>query len=140
MKKADPGLTYLDDTPVEIPVRMRKAALEGDRFKELVQRFSEYQAQQGEESLEESDDFDVPDEEPDFVSRYEMTEMHEDGGMDDASFRAKRGKFFPGDKRTESVHKKDLVDKDKNKDDNKRTVNGDRNDKGDDNGDKDGEE
>lgn len=131
MKKVDPGLTYLDDTPVEIPVRLRRAVMEGDRFKELVQRFSEYQAQQGQESLEEADDFDVADEEPDFVSRYEMTEMHEDGGMDDASFRAKRGKFFPDHKRTESVHKKDLIDKDKKKDDNNDTVNGDR-DKGED--------
>lgn len=135
----DPGLTYLDDTPVEIPVRLRKAVMEGDRFKELVQRFSEYQAQQGEESIEEADDFDIPDEEGDFVSRYEMSEMQEDGRMDDASFRAKRGKFFGADKRTESVHKKDLIDKNKNKDQNKHTVNGDR-DKGDDDGNEDGKE
>lgn len=135
MKKKDDGFIYPDPTKVEVPLKLRRAVQEGDRFKQLVQRFSEYQARQGNESLEEADDFDVDDGDGDldFISQQELTDMQEEGQMDDASFRAKRGKFFPGHKRTESVHKKDSLDKDKDEEDTPNTVNKDR-----DKGDKDG--
>lgn len=94
MKKQDPGLTYPDATPVEVPVKLRRVTLEGDRFKQLVQRFSLMQAERGNESLEEADDFHVgEDDDIDFVSRHELTEMQEEGDMSDATFQRKRERF-----------------------------------------------
>lgn len=91
----DPGLVYPDATPLEIPLRLRKAAMEGDRFKQLVQRFSEMQARAGNESLEEADDFDVDDDgDLEFFSPHELTEMQEEGTFDASDVRTKRERVY----------------------------------------------
>lgn len=67
----------VDATPVEVGVQPRVTF--EDQVKryvreELARRVSE----EGAETFEEADDFDVPEEEPDFVSQYEMTDMEEE--------------------------------------------------------------
>lgn len=80
-KKRDPGLSYPDPTKVEVPLKLRRAAAEGDRLAELMARLSDLQRMQGNETLEEADDFDVPEDEPEFVSRYELHQMQEEAEL-----------------------------------------------------------
>lgn len=66
----------MDDTPIEIPVAIGPETWE-DRFRRAI-RAEIYQAQQqGFETFEDADDFDVPDDD-EFVSPYQLTEMQEE--------------------------------------------------------------
>lgn len=70
------GIEFLNPTPVAIPIGMERPP----SLKEQIQRvlrteLSMQAAAQGEETFEEADDFDVPEDDPDPVSPYEMNEM-----------------------------------------------------------------
>lgn len=64
------GVEYPDPTPVELPTRLRAPGSQVDRIRELVRRELSQQARdQGFESFEEADDFELDDEE--WASPYE---------------------------------------------------------------------
>lgn len=74
-----PPKEELDPTPVEVPIGMTKRApsLHDDMKRFIREEMSRAAAEAGFESLEESDDFEL-DEDPDPVSRYELSEMQEE--------------------------------------------------------------
>jgi len=68
------GKELLDQTPVAIPVGFKKPESLQDQIRRLI-RMEQYQAlvNSGEaESLEESDDFDIDEDMPDFSSPWEL--------------------------------------------------------------------
>ena len=69
----------VDPTPVEVPAEMVRPPT----LKEELQRYVRYYVSRdaesrGLESFEEFNDFEVDDEDPDWSSEYEMSEMQED--------------------------------------------------------------
>lgn len=55
----DDGAEILDDTPVAIPMRIKKMMNDTDRIQAAVQAISRAMEEAGEETFEEADDFDV---------------------------------------------------------------------------------
>lgn len=72
----DKGFEYLDDTPVEVPVRLRRKDSWAEMVQHVAHELSRRQAEQGEETLEDMLDFDEdPD---DDISQSEMRYMKEE--------------------------------------------------------------
>lgn len=66
------GEEILDQTPVSIPIRLNRPPTLNERIKRMMQlELSEYARQQGKESFEDADDFDIPDDEVQINSPYE---------------------------------------------------------------------
>lgn len=82
-REGDPDwLEHLDSRPVEMPTRLRVPGNQVARIRELIRReMSERAEMAGAESFEESDDFELEDEE--WVSPYE--EVFEPGVVDSGS-------------------------------------------------------
>lgn len=77
-----PGAEYLDPTPLEVPLGLTLPRPLNEMVKDMVKHeMSEAADRSGYETLQEADDFDVPDyddgEEPDFLSRHEILEAQE---------------------------------------------------------------
>lgn len=67
------GHEKLDNTPVELPLGFQHPETLEDRIKRLVRTSVSAQAQtDGEETFEEADDFDIPDDDSDPVTPYEL--------------------------------------------------------------------
>lgn len=63
----------LDDTPVEIPTRLRLPQSRTDQIRQYIrEEMSRAAADQGHESFEDADDFDLDDEEDMPLSPYEI--------------------------------------------------------------------
>lgn len=82
----DRGQEIPDKTPVAIPVRLRGGR--GDTLRDQVRRLLREELSmaahnQGFETFQEADDFFVPDgdDDLDFVSNYEMSEMQEEAAF-----------------------------------------------------------
>lgn len=79
-EKRDPGMEYLDTTPVEVPLRFRNNPGEVDRIRRLVRDvMSEVAAEGGAETFEEANDFEVEDDDGLPYSPHEVAD-------DDAEF------------------------------------------------------
>ena len=71
-----------DPTPIEIPVELRDMSLV-DEIKEYVRgEMMLRQEDEGMETFEEANDFDMEEEEPELVSSYEFDEMDSDNSLD----------------------------------------------------------
>ncbi len=67
---------YLDPTPIEIPVAFQQAEPLRDSIKRMVREEFSVAAKSSEmETFEEADDFNMSDDEEDFLSPYEIVEM-----------------------------------------------------------------
>lgn len=81
------GREIPDRTPIEVPLRFKKNISEAQRTKELIRTvLSDYAASQGQETFEESCDFDVPDDPGDLdfgVSPSEMRTMADEQLIED---------------------------------------------------------
>jgi len=72
-----------DLTPVEWPLNLTRPLSLQDEIKRFVRsEMSMRAAEHGFESFEESDDFDVDDEDGNLASPYELTEMQEEAGFE----------------------------------------------------------
>lgn len=72
------GFEVPDDMPVVVP-GMRAPETLAETIKRMVRvEMGKVAASQGLETFEEADDFDVPDEDGEFVSPYELVEMEEE--------------------------------------------------------------
>lgn len=68
----DKGEEVLDTTPVNIPVRFKIPIPLNERIKQMVRQEASQLAQQnGQETFEEADDFDIPDDNPDPTTPWE---------------------------------------------------------------------
>lgn len=79
------GREVADQTPIAIPAGWDRPESLQDQIKRLIRvQLSRQALEMGQESFEESDDFDIPDESGDFVSPYEVREMEPEalGGPD----------------------------------------------------------
>lgn len=101
MKYNDRGEELPDDTPVETPLKFRRPPTLQEQIKAMVRgEMSRAAAEEGKETFEEADDFDVEDEDDLPPSNYEFTDMSIEKIMDkgDASVLDKRkGKEDDGD-------------------------------------------
>lgn len=78
MKYNERGEELPDDTPIDLPLKFKRPPSLQEQIKSMVQReLSQVAAEQGFESFEESDDFDV-DDENEIRSVHELTPMQED--------------------------------------------------------------
>lgn len=78
------GEEILDQTPVAIPVRLSRPATMAEQVRNLVrQQLSQYAADQGHETFEDADDFDVGDD-YDPSSPYELEFDQEDAPLPSA--------------------------------------------------------
>lgn len=67
------GYEIPDNTPVEIPSRLRLPVSRTEQIRNMIrQEFSRQAVQQGQETFDEADDFDLPDGE-EWLSPYEET-------------------------------------------------------------------
>lgn len=74
------GREIPDPTPVSVPANWQRPLSLHEEIKRFVRvEMSRQAADQGEETFEEADDFDVDDDEVDPASPYEFREMPEDG-------------------------------------------------------------
>lgn len=74
----------VDPVPVEAPLGYGAAEpLESIIRRYIRSEYSLHAQQQGEESFDEANDFDIDDEEPEWQSPYEMQEMQEENFLDD---------------------------------------------------------
>jgi hypothetical protein len=72
MTQRDPVFQTIDDTPVEIPTRLRLPQNRTDQMRAFIRHEMSLAAQQqGQESFEEADDVEPDDEEDMPLSRYE---------------------------------------------------------------------
>lgn len=74
----DRRFEYLDQTPVEVPVRLRGGISQMDSIKQMIREAMSAEAEAREhESFEEADDFDIDlaEDEGDPISRYEFDEL-----------------------------------------------------------------
>lgn len=109
MKYNERGEELPDDTPIEMPLKFKRPPTLQEQIKAMVRReVSISAAEQGFETFEESDDFDVEDGDELPPSNYEFKDMPADGA-------------FRSAKQDASV-----LDKKENKEDSKGTVNNDR--------------
>lgn len=73
------GWEIPDPTPMAWPAGVRRPETLTEQIRRLVRlEVSQAAAAQGMETFEESDDFDVDDDDGEFVSPYELTEMQEE--------------------------------------------------------------
>lgn len=73
------GWEVPDPTPVAWPAGVRRPETLTEQIRRLVRlEVSQVAAAQGMETFEEADDFDVDDDDGEFVSPYELTEMQEE--------------------------------------------------------------
>ena len=73
------GQEHPDPTPLEVPIgHQQPESLEASMQRFIKQEVAAHYGAQGAGSFEEEDDFDVPDEPDDPLSRYEQTEMQEE--------------------------------------------------------------
>lgn len=80
------GREVPDQTPVEVPLDFRRPLSLQEEIRRFVRgELSMRAVDESLESFEEADDFEVDDDEGDFVSPYEMTEMAEEPAFRDAS-------------------------------------------------------
>lgn len=78
MAQNERGWEIPDPTPVEVPLHWKRPPTLQDTIRQFIRTEMSQQAQdQGAESFEEADDFEM-DEEPDPLSAYEMREMQEE--------------------------------------------------------------
>lgn len=76
------GQEILDQTPVALPAGLKRPPSLQERIRQFVRTELSRQAEeQGQESFEEADDFDIPDEEEGPLSRYELSPMQEEAGF-----------------------------------------------------------
>lgn len=76
------GREILDPTPVAMPVGFKRPPSLDERIRAFVRtELSRQAAEEGNETFEEADDFDVPDEEESPLSRYELTPMQEEAAF-----------------------------------------------------------
>lgn len=67
------GHELLDNTPVELPLGFEHPESLEDRIRRLVRTsVSSHAAEQGAETFEEADDFDIPDDDSDPITPFEM--------------------------------------------------------------------
>lgn len=79
------GREIPDPRPMAIPAGWDRPETLQDQIKRLIRvQLSQQAADTGQETFEEADDFDVPDDEPDLLSGYEVREMASEplGGVD----------------------------------------------------------
>lgn len=79
----DKGFEYLDDTPVEVPVKLRRRDSFTEMVQHVAQELSRRAAEQGGETLEESLDFG-PDEDQDLPTPAELRYLAEEELLQDA--------------------------------------------------------
>lgn len=91
------GREIPDQTPVEMPIGYRRPLTMEERMQKYIrEEMSRRAADDGMESFEEADDFDVEDEdEYDPISGYEMSELQEEAGFKDADPPRDPGKPSP---------------------------------------------
>lgn len=78
------GQEVPDPTPIEVPLNFRRPPSLTERIKSIIaHQLSQQAAETGAETFEEANDFDV-DEDPDFHSPYEVLELQEEPGFQDA--------------------------------------------------------
>ena len=71
MAKYENGIHVPDSTPVEVPINMSLPETQDEKIARAVaQELSRRQETDGHETLEESLDFDIEDEYPDPISKY----------------------------------------------------------------------
>lgn len=81
------GREIPDPRPVEVGIRMGRSESLTDQIKRLVrEQLSQVAAREGLETLEEADDFDVEDEDGEFLTAYEVVELPLVQGDGDATF------------------------------------------------------
>lgn len=69
----DPGREYPDPTPVARPVNWQAPPTIQDQIRRFVrEEYSRYAADQGQETFDDADDFDVGDDPPDRTSDHEL--------------------------------------------------------------------
>lgn len=91
------GQQIPDPTPLEVPLNLRRPLSIQDEIRRFVRiELSRKAEELGTESFEESDDFDIDDDEGDFASPYELTEMQEEAGFHDASDLRRKNEPVPG--------------------------------------------
>lgn len=77
----DRGEEIPDPTPVEVPLNLRRPLSLQDEMRRFIRtELSQQASAKGDESFEEADDFEVDDEE-EFITQYELTEMQEESRM-----------------------------------------------------------
>lgn len=70
------GRQIPDSTPVDVPLQFKRPLTIEERIQNGIRTYmSSMAVQEGKESFEEANDFDVDDDEGDFLSQYEMTDM-----------------------------------------------------------------
>lgn len=69
-----------DNTPVELPIGYRVPETLESMIARLItnSQFNQARHAAGEETFEEADDFDTDEDEPDFTSSHQMTDMQEE--------------------------------------------------------------
>lgn len=73
------GAEILDTTPIEVPLHYRRPESLEEKLKRVVHNeLSQAAAAREMETFEESDDFDVEDDQDTLPSKYEMTDMQEE--------------------------------------------------------------
>lgn len=77
------GKEYLDDTPVTVPAGFRKPPSIHDMIKSYIrsERFAEKMKEQGLETEEEANDFEVEEDEDVLITRHEFAAMAGDEAM-----------------------------------------------------------
>lgn len=79
MKFDDQGREIPDPTPIEVPLDFNRPLTLQEEIRRFLQIEASYVAQNaGFETFEEADDFDVDEEEVEFVSPYEIMEMSDE--------------------------------------------------------------
>lgn len=80
------GRELPDATKVEVPLNFRRPPTIQEQIRQFVRsEVSRAAQEQGFESFEDADDFDVDDYDPDPLSPYELSEMQEEAQFRDAS-------------------------------------------------------
>jgi hypothetical protein len=78
MAKYKDGLHVPDTTPVEVPLDLQPETTDQKIARGVAIELSKAAQKAGVETLEESMDFDIPDEENDPITQYEIEEMQEE--------------------------------------------------------------
>lgn len=100
------GREIMDQTPLEVPLNFRPPLTLAEEIRRMVRReLSQAAEASGMESFEESDDFEIDDDDDlEFVSPYEILEMKHDGPIESldgtAEDRASRDDGDSGEDRT----------------------------------------
>lgn len=91
MKFNERGEELPDQTPIELPVGVRRPESLNDMMRRMIRTsLSQYAADQGEETFEEANDFDIPDDDP-TVSNTQYQEMSDEVTLTQEDPRQARG-------------------------------------------------